>query len=167
MATQTHEAQGGPLADLLVTGAEEQSLRERAASLPTVRLSQRSLSDLELLAVGGYSPLDGFMTEADYRAVVSGMHLSSGLPWPMPITLAVSTAGAEAISEGSEIALAGESGRVLAVMSVEQKFGYDKRLEAREVYRTEDEGHPGVAAVFAQGDVLLGGPIRAIELPSH
>jgi sulfate adenylyltransferase len=120
-----------------------------------------------LLAVGGYSPLKGFMTESDYRSVVSDMHLASGVPWPMPITLAVSNSEADAIQEGSEIALTDESGRVLAVVQVEQKFGYDKQLEAREVYRTEDEAHPGVAAVYAQGDVLLGGPVRVLELPGY
>jgi sulfate adenylyltransferase len=150
-----------------VTGPEAEALRERASSLAALRVSQRSLSDLELLAIGGYSPLEGFMTQADYRAVVNDMHFASGLPWPMPITLAVSTDEAGAIAEGSEIALADESGRVLAVMQLEQKFGYDKRLEAREVYRTEDEAHPGVAAVYAQREVLLGGPVRVIELPSH
>ena len=77
-----------------MNGAEADALRDRATSLPTLRLSARTLSDLELLAVGGYSPLDGFMTEADYRSVVDGMHLASGLPWPMPITLGVSTGNA-------------------------------------------------------------------------
>src|SRR5437899_9233423 len=95
------------------------------------------------------------------------MHLASRVPWPMPITLAVSTADADAIAEGSEIVLSDENGSMLAIMQVEQKFGYEKRLEAREVYRTEDEAHPGVAAVYAQGDVLLGGPVRVLELPAH
>jgi sulfate adenylyltransferase len=167
IATRIHDAHGGPLVDLLVTGAEAGALRERAASLPVVRISSRTLSDLELLAVGGYSPLEGFMTETDYRAVVIGMHLASGLPWPMPITLAVSDEEARAIDEGSEISLADESRRILAVMEVAQKFGYDKRLEAERVYRTEDEAHPGVAAVYAQGDVLIGGRVRVLELPSH
>ena len=107
------------------------------------------------------------MTEPDYHSVVSDMHLASRVPWPMPITLAVSTADADAIAEGSEIVLSDENGSMLAIMQVEQKFGCEKRLEAREVYRTEDEAHPGVAAVYAQGDVLLGGPVRVIELPSH
>ena len=107
------------------------------------------------------------MTEADYRSVVSDMHFASGLCWPMPVTLAVSTEEARSIDEGSEIALADESGRALAVMQVAQKFGYDKRLEAREVYRTEDVAHSGVAAVYGQGDVLLGGPVRVVELPAH
>jgi sulfate adenylyltransferase len=107
------------------------------------------------------------MTEADYHAVVIGMHLASGQPWPMPITLAVSVEDARAIDQGAEIALADEAGRVLAVMQVAQKFAYDKRLEAERVYRTEDEAHPGVAAVYAQSDVLLGGPVRVLELPAH
>ena len=167
LRTETYEAHGGPLVELLVRRSEADALRERAASLPVARLSSRSLSDLELLAVGGYSPLEGFMTQADYRSVVTDMHLASGLPWPMPITLAVSTAEADSIAEGSEIALSHENGTLLATMQVEQKFGYDKRLEAREVYRTEDEAHPGVAAVYAQGDVLLGGPVHVIALPEH
>ncbi len=165
--TEAMAAQDATLVDLLVRGAEADALCHRAASLPVVHLSPRSLSDLELLAVGGYSPLNGFMTEADYRTVVSDMHLASGVPWPMPITLAVSTEEARSIDEGSEIALADEDGTTVAVMLVEQKFGYDKRLEAREVYRTEDEAHPGVAAVYAQGDALLGGPVRLLELPAH
>ncbi len=163
----TKGAHGGPLGDLLASGAEVDALRERASSLPILRLSARSLSDLELLAVGGYSPLDGFMTEADYRSVVSEMHLASGLAWPVPITLALSTEEAHEIDERSEVALANESGRVLAVMQVAQKFDYDKRFEAREVYRTEDEAHPGVAALYAQGDVLLGGSVHVLELPTH
>ena len=167
IATQTYEAHGGPIVDLLANGAECDGIRERAASLPVLRLSPRSLSDLELLAIGGYSPLNGFMTEADYRSVVSEMHLISGIPWPMPITLAVSATEADAIAEGSDIALADASGRVLAVMQVAQKFAYDRRLEAREIYRTEDEAHPGVAAVYTQGDVLLGGPVRVFELLGH
>jgi sulfate adenylyltransferase len=166
-ATKTYEAHGGALVDLLVSGPESDALRDRVASIPIVRISSRSLSDLELLAVGGYSPLDGFMTEADYRSVVSDMHLASGLPWPMPITLAVSTEEARGIDEGSEIALSDESGGVLAVMRVDQKFGYDKGVEAHEVYRTEDEAHPGVATVYAQGDVLVGGPVGVLELPAH
>ena len=135
--------------------------------MPSIRLSARALSDVELLATGGYSPLDGFMTEADYRGVVEGMRLASGLVWPMPITLAVSQNEASALREGQEIALADETGRALAVLDLAQKFGYDKRQEARQVYRTEDEEHPGVAALYAQGDVLLGGRLHVLELPQH
>ena len=160
-------AHGGRLIDLLATGDEAESLRERAAGLPAVTLNSRSLSDLELLATGGYSPLDGFMTQDDYRAVVAEIHLAGGLPWPMPITLAVSDEQAASIKEGDEVALADEAGRTLGVLEVREKFGYDKKAEANGVYRTEDEAHPGVAVLYAQDDTLLGGPLRVVERPHY
>jgi sulfate adenylyltransferase len=163
----TNPAHGGRLVDLLAQGTEAQALREQAGGLPAIQLSSRSLSDLELLTTGGYSPLEGFMTRADYIGAVKEMRLSSGLPWPMPITLAVSEEVSAAIPEGRRVALADESGRRLAVMEVAEKFRCDRRVEARNVYRTEDEAHPGVAALYAEGEVLLGGPVRALELPRH
>jgi len=164
---ETIPAHGGRLIDLLAAGDEAKSLRERAAGLRTVALNSRSLSDVELLATGGYSPLDGFMTQDDYRAVVDGMHLAGGLPWPMPITLAVSDEQAAAIKEGEEVALTDETGRILGLLEVREKFGYDKKAEANGVYRTEDEAHPGVAVLYEQGDTLLGGPLRVIERPHY
>jgi sulfate adenylyltransferase len=164
---QTNPAHGGRLIDLVVGGEDAKALREQTATMPLVTLNSRSLSDLELLAVGGYSPLEGFMTQADYRSVVDDMHLTSGLPWPMPITLAVAEEDAHGVSEGGDIALADESGRILASMHVREKFGYDKQAEADRVYRTDDEKHPGVAALYGQGDVLLGGPVRVLEAPGH
>jgi sulfate adenylyltransferase len=164
---QTNPAHGGRLIDLLVHGEEAYVLREQTATMPVVSLNSRSLSDLELLAVGGYSPVEGFMTQADYRSVVDDMHLASGLPWPMPITLAVDEADAHRVSEGGDIALADESGRILASMHVREKFGYDKQVEAEKVYRTDEEKHPGVAALYAQADVLLGGPVRVLDVPGH
>ena len=164
---QTIAPHGGRLVDLLVKGPEGEALRQRAGSLPLIRLSARSLSDLELLAVGGYSPLEGFMMEADYEGVVAEMRLASGLVWPMPITLPASAEEASALREGQAVALADGSGRLLAVLELAEKFGYDKRREARQVYRTEDEAHPGVAAVYSQGEVLLGGRLRVLELPRH
>jgi len=164
---ETIPAHGGRLIDLLAAGDEAKSLRERAAGLRTVALNSRSLSDVELLATGGYSPLDGFMTQDDYRAVVDGMHLAGGLPWPMPITLAVSDEQAAAIKEGEEVALTDETGRILGLLEVREKFGYDKKAEANGVYRTEDDAHPGVAVLYEQGDTLLGGPLRVIERPHY
>ncbi len=164
---ETNPAHGGRLIDLVVSGDEAKTLREQAATRPVVTLNSRSLSDLELLAVGGYSPLEGFMAQADYRSVVSDMHLASGLPWSMPITLAVDDDAARSISEGDDIALADESGRILATMQVREKFAYDKQVEAEKVYRTTDEKHPGVAALYDEGDTLLGGPVRVLEVPGH
>src|SRR3990172_5137051 len=158
---------GQPLKELLVTGAEADGLRDKARNLKTLRLSARSLSDVELLAIGGHSPLDGFMTRADYLGAVNDMHLASGEAWAMPITLAVSEDEAAALKEGDEVALADGSGHAMAVLEVREKFPYDKALEARNVFRTEEEAHPGVAALYAQGPVLLGGPVRAFEIPPH
>src|SRR2546427_254362 len=155
------------LNELFVTGAQAGALCERAAGLPVVRLSARSLSDLELLAMGGYSPLEGFMTRADYLGAVQDMHLSNGEPWPMPITLALDAGEAASVKEGREIGLADEAGRPLAVLEVAEKYGYDKLLEARNVFRTEEEAHPGVAALYSQEDVLIGGRVTAFGLPAH
>ena len=155
------------LKELLVTGPDAEALREQAAGLPAVRLNARTLSDLELLAIGGYTPLDGFMTQHDYRGVVHDMRLTSGEGWSMPITLAVTADEAASINEGSEVALADEAGNRLAVMQVAEKFGYEKDIEAQNVFRTEEEAHPGVAALYAQGEVLLGGPLKVFEVPGH
>ena len=164
---ETISPHGERLVDLLVHGAEAEEMRELAAHLPTIRLSVRDFSDLELLAVGGYSPLEGFMAAADYRGVVDEMRLASGPVWPMPISLSVSTEEASALREGQNVALADDSGGVLALLELAEKFAYDKAREAREVYRTEDEAHPGVAALYEQGEVLLGGRVRVLDLPHH
>ncbi|MDO8611369.1 MAG: sulfate adenylyltransferase [Dehalococcoidia bacterium] len=164
---ETIPAHGGELIDLTVRGDEREALRERAAGLPALRLNPRTVSDLELLGNGGFSPLKGFMGRVDYDPVVESMRLASGLPWSIPVTLAVSREEAKGLREGSEVALADEAGNVLAVMALAEQFDYDKRREARNVYRTEDEAHPGVAALYRQGDVLLGGGVRVIDLPPH
>jgi sulfate adenylyltransferase len=165
--TETIAAHGGKLIDLTAGGDEGKALRERAASLPLVRLSERTLSDVELLANGGYSPLRGFMGREDYDAVVDSMRLASGLPWSVPVTLAVSREEAKKLREGDGVALAGGDGKFVAVLELAEAFDYDKQREAREVYRTEEEAHPGVAALYRQGEVLLGGPLRVIEPPGH
>jgi sulfate adenylyltransferase len=163
----TSQPHGGRLVDLLVPTGEAASLRQEAQTLPAIQLSSRSLSDLELLVTGGYSPLDGFMTRADYESVVKEMRLSSGLVWPMPITLPVADEVAATVREGQRVSLVDEDGAILAILEVHEKFRYDKRLEARLVYRTEEEAHPGVAALYAQGDTLLGGPVWALATPTH
>ncbi len=143
---------------------EQAELRECANSLPQVQVGSRQLADLEMLANGAYSPLNGFMTRKDYLGVVNEMHLSNGLPWSMPITLAVSTEQAAILIEGSQIALVDAQGALQAIMTIEEKFGYDKQLEAKKVYRTSEEAHPGVNALYQQGEVLLGGAVRVVAL---
>lgn len=156
---------GGTLIDRVLTGEHNADARARAARLPHIPLASVNLADLELIATGIVSPLAGFMGHDDYTRVVREMHLASGLVWSIPITLAVSADQAATIREGQEVALC-EGERVLAVMTVADKFAYDKQLEAREVYRTTDEAHPGVARVYRQGDVLLGGDLWLVDWPS-
>ncbi len=104
--------------------------------MPQIIIGSRQLADLEMLAIGAYSPLRGFMTRADYLGVVNEMHLSNGLPWSVPITLSTSEEQAQHLTDGSQIALVNEQGATQAVMTLEEKYRYDKQLEARQVYRT-------------------------------
>jgi len=159
------EPHGGRLVSRLAPPEEAGQLEGRARTLPTLRLARRALSDLELIGGGGFSPLEGFMTREQYESVVRDMRLPGGLPWSMPVTLAVAEDDAAGLREGDDVALADEGGAVLALMTVEEKFGYDKEREAREVYRTTDAAHPGVAAVYQQGVVLLGGPVTLLRKP--
>jgi sulfate adenylyltransferase len=158
---------GGKLVLNLADDAERAELLERVPGLPQIVVGARQLADLELLANGAFSPLRGFMTRADYLSVVDTMHLTSGLPWSIPVTLAVSSAQAASIAEGAQVALVDAEGVLQAVLTVEEKFTYDKQREAQQVYRTTEEAHPGVAFVYKQGEVLLGGPVRVVNLQSQ
>jgi sulfate adenylyltransferase len=149
--------------DLVARGEERARLAERGSGLARVDLSARQAADLELLAVGGFSPLTGFQGSDDWRRVVEEMHLADGLPWSIPVTLAT---GVDA-AEGDELALHGPTGRLLAVLTVEEVFERDLAREAERVYRTTDEAHPGVAAILAEGTRCLAGPVAVLELPEH
>ena len=132
------------------------------ASTVAIELSPRQLADLELFRVGGYRPLTGFMTEPEYAAVLKDMHLPDGQPWPLPITLAVDAETAALVREGDRLDLLDGAGRRRGELEVRQRFHYDKTAEAQAVYRTTDSKHPGVAALYAQGEVLLGGPVTCL-----
>ncbi|MGH3032273.1 MAG: sulfate adenylyltransferase [Gaiellaceae bacterium] len=127
-------------------------------SLETLRLTSRELSDLDMLASGALSPLDGFMGRQDYEGVVESMRLTSGLPWALPVCLAVPEA-----PKGERVALADESGRPLAVLDVEDVYEYDKEREADLCFRTTDDAHPGVARLYAQHDRYLAGTVTVFE----
>ena len=150
---------GGALVNRRAPEAERDERRQRAQELRKVALGPRTLSDLEMISTGVFSPLAGFMVREDYESVVDGMRLASGLVWSMPITLPVSEDGAGSV--GEEIALTAD-GQVVATMLVEDRYSYDKEREAREVYRTTDQDHPGVANLYRQGDVLLGGEVTLL-----
>lgn len=156
---------GGTLIDRTLTGSARSGALSRAQSLPQLELSERNLADLECLAYGIYSPLEGFVSEADYHSVVDTMHLSSGAVWSIPITLQVAETVAAQYPAGQEIALT-SGGDVLAVMQVTDVYRPDQQHEAEQVYRTRDDQHPGVAAMLGAGSVYLGGPISLVgELP--
>jgi sulfate adenylyltransferase len=159
---------GGSLVNRILRGEERQEAIKRAAKLPRTFLSPMSVSDFELIAIGAFSPLTGFMARADYESVVEAMHLPNGLAWSIPVTLPVSEEFAASVNEGDEISLYEpncSNGHLLGLMEVQEKYTYDKEHEAREVYRTTEEAHPGVARIYAQGPVLLGGSITLLNRP--
>ena len=161
------EPYGGELVDLLVSGQEREDLGREVANLPSIELDSRHLADFELLANGGFSPLTGFMGEAGYHSVVENMTLTSGLPWSMPVTLSVAESRAAEFSPGMRAALRDPDGFPLGVIEIEVAYRRDKTRLAEQVYGTTDEAHPGVAAVYASGDLVLGGPVKALRLPDH
>jgi sulfate adenylyltransferase len=155
---------GEKLKPLLIAKEVMDETKKRAAKLPVVRLTSRETSDLIMLAMGAFSPLDGFMCHDDYQSVVLNMHTKNGILWPIPITVSVSKEEADSLPLGSDVALVDqESKELMGVMTVHDKFTYDKRLEAKNVFRTDDEAHPGVAKLFAQKEMLIGGPVRALS----
>lgn len=155
---------GGELLPLLLSGDELKAERERAKSLPAVRMTSRETSDVVMLATGAFSPLRGFMRADDYRGVVQDMHLADGTLWPIPITLSPSGDDQDDVGEGDEIALVDdESGELMGTMLVEERFEYDKTDEANSVFGTDEPEHPGVEKVLRQGDFLLGGPVKALS----
>jgi sulfate adenylyltransferase len=159
---------GGMLVDRVLRGEMREAVRERAEGMTKISLGSMGLSDLELIATGALSPLTGFMRKADYERCVDDLRLTSGVIWPVPITLAVEEDQAAAIEEGREIALC-EEGHILAVMGVDEKYPYDRRIkehEAYEVYKTKEEAHPGVQRLYQRGSVLLGGDIWLVDWPS-
>jgi sulfate adenylyltransferase len=159
---------GGTLISRFIDGAEARELAGTAQSLPAIELTARELSDVEMTAIGGYSPLTGFMSEADYRSVVDSMRLANGLPWSIPITLSVSPDEQRTIRPGSPVALSFD-GRRFAVLEVQEVFERDRDHEAQLVYRTTVEAHPGVAALRAESDTVVAGPVSVFaslpELP--
>ncbi|MGL4610749.1 MAG: sulfate adenylyltransferase, partial [Trueperaceae bacterium] len=158
---------GGTLVNRVLSGAARQTAADKVKTLPVLNISERTLSDLECIATGIYSPLEGFVSEKDYHSVVTTLHLSNGLAFSIPITLQVAEGEAEKVKVGSDIALAA-NGTVLAVMTVTDKYKPDQSIEAEKVYRTSDEKHPGVAAMLEAGSVYLGGPISIVaDLPAN
>jgi sulfate adenylyltransferase len=155
---------GGALRPLLLEGQARDTELRRAASMRRLTVSSREKGDLLMLGIGGFTPLEGFMTRADWQGVCDHMAMASGLFWPIPITLSADAAFAEATGVGDEIALVdAEDDGILATLRVSEKYAIDKAHECASVFRTTDTAHPGVALVMAQGEVNLAGPVKVLS----
>lgn len=154
---------GNHLVNRILPESDRAAALATAQTLPKLVLSERNLADLECIATGVYSPLDGFMGEVDYQSVVQHMRLSNGLAWSIPVTLQIALIDAGQYQLDEDIALVHPQGQILAIMSVNSKYAPDQNIEAQQVYRTDDEAHPGLQALYREGGVYLGGPIRVIQ----
>jgi len=155
---------GGALKPLMVAADALAAERARARSLRVIRVSSREKGDLIMLGIGGFTPLEGFMTRADWEGVCDGYRTASGLFWPIPITLSTGAAVADGIQTGAEIALVDpDAGEILATMRVSEKYRIDRAHECVSVFKTTDLEHPGVKLVMQQGEVNLAGPVKVLS----
>ena len=152
------------LKPLLVEGDERKELLEKAKTLTQVRMTSRETGDLIMLGIGGFTPLEGFMGYEDWKGVCDEMKMADGTFWPIPITLSTTKGQADSIKEGEEVALVDEeTGEIMGIMTVQEKYTIDKEHECKQVFRTTDQEHPGVAKVMAQGEVNLAGPVKVLS----
>jgi sulfate adenylyltransferase len=152
------------LMPLLLKGGELEEERKRAASLKRFPITSRETGDAIMMGIGGFTPLTGFMTGADWKGVCRDMVMSDGTFWPIPVTVSVSQEDAGSIKDGDDVTLVDcETGTDMAIMTVEDRYTIDRELECKEIFRTTDPEHPGVAMVMSQKEVNLGGPIRVLS----
>ncbi len=161
------EPHGGILIDREARGSEREALMRASVKMPSLRLNARAEADLELIANGALSPLEGFMGEADYVLVRDQRRLANGLVWTIPVTLPATAEERAKLDAGDDVALRARDGRLLAVLHLAEIFKYDKQLEAERIYLTSDDKHPGVKALYAQGEYLLGGHVSLVESPNR
>jgi sulfate adenylyltransferase len=167
----THETiapHGGTLVDLIVPEGDRAKLEEEARHFPKVVVNPRELSDLEMLAVGALSPLTGFQGETDYASILETMHLSTGLPWTIPVTLSLTDDAAKRIGGADAVTLlAEEGGEPIAILEISGLFRRDREREADAVFGTQDLDHPGVQALQEAGGLCAAGELRVLRLPPH
>ena len=167
MANLVQPHGGTSLRPLMPTGADLEAARERAARLPAVPVSSREAGDIVMFGIGGFTPLDGFMGEADWRGVCDDMRTADGLFWPIPITMSVDAGTAGGIREGADVALVAPGASApMAILAVTEKYAIDKTRECRSVFRTTDVEHPGVRMVMEQGAVNLAGRLTVLSAGS-
>src|SRR5215213_4434487 len=157
---------GGTLINRGLSGAAAADARATAASEPSVTLSEVGMAALEMIAIGAYSPLTGFLGQADYTRVVNEMRLADGTLWSIPITLPVSESRAEMLRDGDPVGLYAPDGRLVGLLELRERYTYDQRHEAELVYGTTAPEHPGVARLYSHGPILLAGDVWLIEQPT-
>ncbi|MBD2450796.1 sulfate adenylyltransferase [Nostoc sp. FACHB-152] len=158
---------GGQLINRIATPEQREEFLSKADLWPRVQLDERAVSDVEMIAIGAFSPLTGFMNQEDYDRVVTQMRLANGLVWSIPITLSVTEEVAAPLKEGDYIRLDNPQGEYIGVLQLTQKYTYDKVREAINVYRTDDAKHPGVKVLYNQGSVHLAGDIWLLQREEH
>jgi sulfate adenylyltransferase len=164
--TQTILPHGGSLVNRIVTQENKSAAEQKAGTLQQLKVSAWTISDLDLIAVGAFSPLTGFLEEKDYHSVVETMRLSNGTVWSIPITLAVEPGFAASIEQGQQIVLVGEEdGVTYAIMDVNSIYEVDQKNEAIKVFKTDDTEHPGVQKLLSRPSIYLGGPIQLLNRP--
>jgi len=155
---------GGGLRPLLLEGDALAAETRRAATLPRLTVSSREKGDLVMLGIGGFTPLSGFMSHADWKGVCAEMTTASGVFWPIPITLSAARSFAQSLRTGQDIALIDpDDGTPLATMTIAEEYAIDKAHECKSVFRTTDEAHPGVKLVMDQEEVNLAGPVKVLS----
>ena len=163
MSTRLPPPHGGELRPRMPDGDALVAEQARSRSLRRVRISSRERGDLVMLGIGGFSPLDGFMTHADWRGVCDDMRTANGTFWPIPITLSTDEEMAASLAIGEEVALCADDEEPLAILSVIEKYAIDKAHECEAVFRTTDPAHPGVRMVMEQGPINLAGPVTVLS----
>lgn len=156
---------GGTLLNLLVKGSEREELLNKTREYPGIQLTPRQLCDIELLAVGAFSPLDRFMGQADFQSVLQQMKLANGTIWPIPVTLSIKKE--DLPGNGDFITLRDAFNRFLAVMRIEEIYSFDWREETDQVYGTTDIKHPMVSEMISWGEQCISGELRVLNLPQH
>ncbi len=156
---------GGHLVDLLIKGEERETLLKQAGAYPSIQITPRQTHDLELFAVGAFSPLDRFMGQADYQSVLDEMKLADGTVWPIPITLTIEKE--ELPEHGDWVTLRDVHNHILAVMELEEIFRFNWKEEAEKVYGTLDFNHPLVSEMAGWGDLCISGELKVLSLPAY
>jgi sulfate adenylyltransferase len=167
MTSQLIRPHGGKLINRTLEGRDLEQSIDRAEKLPRLKLNSRQLSDVELIAIGAFSPLTGFMGKKDYENVVDNQRLENGLPWTIPVTLAVSKEESERLRPSSDIALIDDSERIVAILHLEEIYNYDRNHEAELVLKTTSDTHPGVQYLSGVGEYCLAGPISLLRRPDR